>query len=62
MDDGVSDPLGGEKNQSQNRNCDLKTFGGYFALGDWFLAPLRGGLDAQAADFPNHKKIQRGAD
>jgi hypothetical protein len=46
MDDGVSDPLGGEKNQSQNRNCDLKTFGGYFALGDWFLAPLRGGLDA----------------
>jgi len=40
MDDGVSDPFGGEEKKGQDSESDLKTLGLEFFLCDRLLTPL----------------------
>ncbi len=58
----MSDPFGGEQNEGQERQDDLQLLRAFLFLAERFLAPLRGLAIAQAADFPNHVKIQNRTD
>lgn len=62
VDQGVSDPFGGEQKKGQDRKRNLKTLGVEFFLRDGLQAPLRGRLAAQVSHFPDYKQVEDGSE
>ena len=58
----MGDPLGGEQNESENRQSDLEALGIELLLCDGLLTPLCRGLVSQAPDFSHYIEIDDGAE
>jgi hypothetical protein len=61
MDEGVSEPFGGEKEQGEHGENDLEALGIELLFCYGLLTPLRCRTGTQAAHFPDYVQIQNGA-